>query len=187
MSILLPLDHYIRWHAFVAHGFGIGLMVPAAPVDLVSHLRRRQAVVTLYFGWMHSFALQLALLQPIIERNMSCIRDKLVVQAVNTLRVRAMLAQHLSCLMLVLGIDCSAVQAATTWTVVTLRFIVLRCSPAILGRLLLLVNTHAVEALSPGRMVALGRDGAVPAFAMNYSRSLALMPVCATYFLGFLD
>ena len=66
-------------------------MLLASPINLIAHSRRWQAVIALDFHRMHSLAFQFFLLQPIVKRNMRCIRNVLFVEAVNTFRIGAML------------------------------------------------------------------------------------------------
>ena len=134
MPKLLTLDQHIGRHTFVAHCLGIGLMMPASGVNLVSHLRWRQAVIALDFLRMHPLALQLLLGQPVIEGDMGSISDKLVAQAVNALSIGTMLAKHLGCSLPVLEINSRAVQAPSYGPVIALWRLFFHLLPCLLGQ-----------------------------------------------------
>ena len=155
MPEFLSLDDHIWRNALVAHSFGVGLMVFAGEVDFVSHLGRRQAVVALDVVGMDSFAFQLPLRQPVIERDMGGICDKLVVEAMNALGIRSMLAQHLGSSDLVLAIDSCAVEASSSRAMIAFRVSSLVLFTLFLRKRRFLVGPDAVQAFSSGRMIAL--------------------------------
>lgn len=106
---------------------------------------------------MDALALELPLLQPVIERQVGRIRYELIVQAVHAFRIGAVLAQHLRGV-LVLGVDCGAVEAFAEWAVSALGLIrfVLLCLFVFLALPRFGLTTDAVEALSSWRVIALG-------------------------------
>lgn len=107
---------------------------------------------------------------------MSRISDEFVIEAVYALCVRAVLAEHLGCLLFVLGVNCCAVKASSPWAVVTLWLIIFFYLH-IFGRLLLLVDTDTVEAFSSRRMVTFRCYRIISELTKAYYRSLALIPV----------
>jgi hypothetical protein len=67
VTVLLPLDDHIGRDTFVAHSLGVWLVVLTGAIYLVAHTRGRQAVIALDISRVHSLALQLSLLQPVVE------------------------------------------------------------------------------------------------------------------------
>lgn len=109
MSVLLPLDNYIRRNAFVAHSLWIGFVVFASSVHFVPYLGRWKTVVALYFSRMNSFAFELLLVQPVVKGDMSNIRNELLIEAVDTFAVWTMLTQHLRHSFFVFHVDFNTV------------------------------------------------------------------------------
>ena len=56
VPIFLSFDDDVGRYAFVAHGFGVGLMIFAGAIDLVSHSLGWEAVVAFNFCWMDALA-----------------------------------------------------------------------------------------------------------------------------------
>ena len=56
VAILLSFDDDVGRYALVAHGFGVGFVVFAGAVDLVSHSLGREAVVAFDLGGVHALA-----------------------------------------------------------------------------------------------------------------------------------
>ena len=98
-------------------------MVFTALVHLIPNLGGRQTIVALYIRCVHSFALQLLLLQKMIKRYMGNIRDKLFVQAVYTFSMGTVLALPRIVHFFVLKVDFGAVKAPASWTMIAFRLI----------------------------------------------------------------
>lgn len=156
MSVLLSLYNHIRRHAFVAHCLRISLMILTRSIDFIPHFGRRKAVIAFDISWMHAFALEFALLEPVIEGNVSGIGDKLLVEAVDALCVGAMLTKHPSNALLVLKIDCCAVQAFSARPMVAFRLIISLLLLCLFS--LLTSHTDTVQTLPSRWMVAFRSD-----------------------------
>ena len=91
MSELLPFNNNIWRNTLITHSFRIGLVHFARSIDLVSHFRWWQTVITLYFWRMDSLAFEFSLSQPVVKRDMSYICYKLIIQAMNAFAIRTML------------------------------------------------------------------------------------------------
>ena len=109
MSVLLPLDHYIRRNALITHSLWVRLVIFASAVYFIPYFRRWKAVVALYFSRMNSFAFELLLVEPVVKGDMGDIRNKLLIEAVDTFAIWTMLTQHLCHSFLVLKVDFDAV------------------------------------------------------------------------------
>lgn len=118
MSILLPFNHNIRRNAFVTHSLWIWFVVFASTVHFVPYLRRRKAVVALYFSRMNSFAFEFLLVQPVVKGDVGDIRNELLIEAVDTFAIWTMLAQHLCHSFLVFKVDFNAVKTLSIWPMV---------------------------------------------------------------------
>jgi hypothetical protein len=75
---------------------------------------------------VHSLALQLFLLEPVIKGNVGSVGDKLFIQAVDALCIRAMLAQHFYISLLILEVHWCTVKALPPWSVIAIRFVAIR-------------------------------------------------------------
>lgn len=95
------------------------------------------------------------------------------------------MAKHLCCPDFVLQVYCSAVETLAVGPVVALRGFNLHLF-GFLG-IFFRSDCNTVEALSSRRVVAFGSNITIPASEVVYSISLALIPVCKGYFLGFLE
>jgi hypothetical protein len=79
MPVFLPFYHHVRRYTLVTHGFRVGFVALAGSIDFVANLGGREAIVAFDFCRMYSLALKLLLFQPVIERNVSSISNKLLV------------------------------------------------------------------------------------------------------------
>lgn len=150
MTIFLAFDYHIRRDALVTHGLGVWLMVATGTVYFIPHSGRREAIIALHLCRVNSLALQFALLQPVVEGNVSGIRDELFVQTVNAFGIWTMLTKQLSLSFLILGVCWGAVKAFTARTVIALT--PLGFAFLLFG--LLAAHADAVETLAAGRMIA---------------------------------
>lgn len=181
MTVLLSLDNYIGRNAFVAHCFWISFMIFAGSINLISHLRGRQTVITFDFSRVDSLALQFPLSQPVVKWNVSSISNKLVVQTMNTLGIRTMLAKQPCSLFFILWVNCCTIQTFSSWPVVTFWFFLFLLLAL---RLFFGLSSDAIEATPSRRVITLGVNTALSWLKRLYYKSLALMPVCEIYFLG---
>lgn len=161
MTILLSFDHYVRRDTFVAHRFGVGLMILTSSINFIPHLRRWQTVVALYVSRMHSFAFEFPLSKPIIEWNVSSICNELIVKAMNALSIGSMLTKHFGSFFFVLWINCSAVQASPSWSVITFGSILFFLA-IFWGLFGLISTTDTVEATTSRGMIAFGTELTFP-------------------------
>lgn len=123
MSKLLPFDHNTWRDTFIAHSFGIRLMIFTVSVNLVLNLWRRKAISTFNLWWMNSFAFKFLIQQKLIEWNVSSIWNKLLIQAMDALCIRPMLTQPFHLLLFIFWVIVGAIEASSPRSMVAFRFI----------------------------------------------------------------
>ena len=158
-------------------------MIFASLINFVSNSGRRQAIITFNLRGVYSFTLQFLFLKPVIKRNMRSIADELSIQAMDTFSVWTMLTQHFGCTDSILQVHCRTIETFSIRSMITFRFL----SLCFLIFFCLLIYSHTVQAFTSGRMITLRCKIAVSEYRYFYSISLALIPLCKGYFLGFFD
>ena len=104
----------------------------------------------------------------------------------NAFSIWSMLTKHFGNLYSVISINSGAVKTLSTRSMAAFGVVLSLLSLLLRKRRFLLV-AYAIQTLSTRRMVAFGGYSRLSTSISSYSISLALMPVCIIYFLGFLE